>query len=294
MKTLNFELALLRPIACLLLCLSLFCAGTQAQNAQEEATEPEPQAAEAAIKVRPEASDPTSQQLIRNYLTVTGGAKAHEKIMNVVATGTLEEAGKIKNFELIELRNGKRHLTLTWRHLGRDYQELLVFDGLLAWKQQVSLEWVDPEDYGGQEAIHFSSQRWLLHPFVLPTKASYVFKYQGGAKVSGRSCHVIVGYGKKDERSWFYFDKEKFLLLRWGGLGQIAGVREYMDYRTTKFKKVDGVILPSEIDLLAENAPFGKIRFNAILTNQEIDLRKFNKPASRTPVLRQRTSPSGL
>jgi len=286
MKTLNFASKKLRSYSNRLCHLLLVCFSVATLNAQEA-----PPAPEAAVKSRPEKTDAASRQLIRNYLTVTGGEEAHEKLQNVVARGSLTEAGKIKNFELIELQDGRRHLTLTWRHLGRDYKEVSVFDGLTAWRQEVSPELKEAEDYSGQEGIHFANQRWLLQPFVLPSRADYTFKYQGAAKVGGRPCHVVVGYGKKDVRSWFYFDQEKFLVLRWGGFGELAGVREYMDYRSTKFKKAGGVLLPGEIDLLAENAAFGKIVFDEILTNQKIDMARFNKPRSRTPVLRQRPSP---
>jgi len=102
---------------------------------------------------------------------------------------------------------------------------------------------------------------------------------------------VVVGYGEKDERSWFYFDQEKFLILRWGGLGQIAGVREYMDYRASRFQRVDGVLLPKTIDLLAENSAYGSITFESILTNQPIEPAHFNPPRSRIPLLRQRPKP---
>lgn len=283
MKTLNFASNNSGAFCYWIGCLLLAFVSATTLHGQEAAPDPE-----AAVKARPEKTDAASRQLIRNYLTVTGGAEAHEKLQNVVARGTMTEAGRIKQFELIEMQDGRRHLSLSWRHLGRDYKEIFVFDGLEAWKQQILPERKDPEDYFGQEGIHFANQRWLLQPFVLPSVADYTFKYQGAAKVGGRPCHIIVGYGKKDVRSWFYFDKEKFLVLRWGGFGELAGVREYMDYRATKFRRAGGVLLPSEIDLLAENEAFGKIQFDAILPNQKIDLQVFSKPKSRVPVLRQR------
>lgn len=286
METLNFTSRQFGPFCCRIGCLLLACFCALSLNAQNPPTDQE-----AVVKIRPEKTDAASQQLIRNYLTVTGGADAHEKLQNVVARGSLTEAGKVKKFELIELKDGRRHLTLTWRHLGRDYKELFAFDGLTAWRQEVKPELKDAEDYSGQEGIHFSNQRWLLQPFVLPSVADYTFKYQGAARVGGRPCHVVVGYGKKNVRSWFYFDQEKFLILRWGGFGELAGVREYMDYRATKFKRAGGVLLPREIDLLAENAAFGKIVFDEILPNQQIDLARFDKPRSQTPVLRQRSVP---
>lgn len=287
MKTLNFAAHKLRSNSFRLCYLLMVGFKVSTLHAQETPAPPP----EAAAVIRPEKSDAASQQLIRNYLTVTGGKNAHAKLQNVVARGSLTEAGKIKNFELIELQDGRRHLTLSWRHLGRDYKERFAFDGLTTWRQKVKPQLKEAEDYSGQEAIHFSKQRWLLHPFVLPALANYTFKYQGAAKVGGRRCHVVVGYGKKDVRSWFYFDQEKFLVLRWGGFGELAGLREYMDYRATKFRRAGGVLLPVEIDLLAENAAFGEIVFEEILPNQPIDLSRFNKPKSQTPVLRQRPVP---
>ena len=286
MRTLNFEPRIFgRPTSLLygaLLAL-LLCLSALTLHAQEDAAAPE-----AAATARPAASDTASRQLISNFLTVVGGDEAYNQIKNVVARGSLEEAGKIKTFQLIELQDGKRHLRLNWRHLGREYEEQLVFNGRQAWRQELSPKNKEAVDYSGQEGIHFSRQRWLLQPLVPPSVANYVFKYQGSARVGGRPCYVIVGHGQNDERSWFYFDQQKCLLLRWGGFGEIAGVREYMDYRASKFQRVGGVLLPKEIDLLAENSAFGRIQFDSIRSNQEIEPGRFDRPMRQTPVLRQR------
>jgi hypothetical protein len=241
---------------------------------------------------RPEKSDAASTQLIQNYLTVTGGQAAHNRLRNVVASGVIEEAGRSKNFKLIETQDGKRHLTYWWRHLGRDYEEVYVFDGLQTWSQQKKPKLKDAEQLGGRQGAHFSHQRWLLQPFVLPSRANYVFKYQGTARTSGRLAHLVVGYGKQNERSWFYFDQEKSLLLRWGGIGLIAGGEEPLDYRSSRFKSVGDVLLPLEIDLLAEEAAFGQVTFERIEANQNLENIRFLMPERFSPVLRQRAAPT--
>lgn len=238
---------------------------------------------------RPKTTDKASEQLIQNYLTVTGGKPAHIALRNIVATGTIKEAGKLKSFRLIETQDGKRHLTYTWKHLGRTYETVYSFDGAIAWRQERLPKKQHPESYSGAAATHFIRQRWLIQPFILPLKADYVFQYQGSAKVGGRPTHVVVGYGKQNERTWFYFDKEKSLVIRWGGLGSFAGVKDGLDYRATRFESVDGVLLPKQIDLLAEDAPFGTITFESIQTNQHIDPKSFYLPPSVIPTLRQRT-----
>ncbi|MEN8662468.1 MAG: hypothetical protein ACN4GF_03650 [Lentimonas sp.] len=241
-------------------------------------------------EVRPKETDNASRQLIQNFLTVTGGKQTHIELRNIVATGVIEEASRTKRFKLVETQDGKRKVTYTWRHLGHDYQEVYAFDGVNAWTQMVKPKEQPVRDYTGQMAEHFKRQHWLLQPLVLPLKAPYVFKYQGMEKVSGRPAYVVVGWGKNDERSWFYFDEEKFLLTRWGGIGTIAGVEEYMDYSAIRFAKVEGVLLPKEINLLAEGKPFGKLTFDGIQTNREIDTKIFNAKPSRVPILRQRVA----
>lgn len=243
---------------------------------------------EAMASPRPKESDEASLQLVKNYLTVTGGKAAHDQLQNVVATGTIKEASLLRNFQLVESRDGKRHLRYTWKFLGREYEELYVFDGLQAWSQKLKPEFEDAEPYSGPAGTHFIHHRWLLQPFVLPSLADYVFKYQGGAHVSGRPTHVVVGFGKNDERTWFYFDKEKFLLLRWGGFGPVGGKQEPMDYRSVRFKRAGGVLLPQEIDLIVENDVFGKIKIETIETNQVLDDINFTMPEATVPVLRQR------
>ena len=243
---------------------------------------------ELAAPPRPKESDEASLQLVKNYLTVTGGKAAHDQLQNVVARGTIKESTLLRNFQLIETQDGKRHLRYTWKFLGREYEELYVFDGLQAWSQKLKPKFEDAEPYSGPAGTHFIHHRWLLQPFVLPSVADYVFKYQGGAFVSGRPTHVVVGFGKKDERTWFYIDKEKFLLLRWGGFGPVAGKQEPMDYRSVRFKRAGGVLLPQEMDLIVEDDVFGKVRFEKIEANQSLDGINFTMPEATVPLLRQR------
>jgi hypothetical protein len=255
-------------------------------SAQDEASTTSG-ADEAALQ-RPKATDTASRKLVENYLTVTGGVAAHIELHNIVATGTIEEAGKTKTFTLIETQDGKRKLTYRWRLLGRDYEVIYAFDGILAWSQEILPKKKPVKTFGGADAKHFIHQRWFIQPFIVPLKASYEFKYQGSAKVGGRPAHVVVGYGKKDERTWFYFDKEKFLLTRWGGIGTVAGIEEYLDYRASRFATVNGVLLPKQIDLLVENSIFGTVTFDSIKANELIDTKTFYAAPSTTPVLRQR------
>jgi hypothetical protein len=239
--------------------------------------------------MRPTQSDSTSQRLIANYLTITGGQQAHRKLLNVVAEGTIKESTLIRNFRLVETNDGKRHLTYYWTHLGRPHRELHVFDGVEVWTQVLEPEKHEAKHDTSVNGIYFANHRWLLQPFNLPLLADYVFKYQGMSKFNNRTSYIVKAFGKKDRQSWFYFDKEKSLLTRWGGPGMIAGTTEQMDYNATQFKSIDGLVFPTRIELLAENASYGHIEFNKISINQNLNDLSFFFPKSSIPTLRKRS-----
>ena len=279
MKTKN---SLISRITVGLVGLLIFPLPTFAQN--EAATIEEV----APVDPRPAQSDGTSSQLIANYLAATGGQQAHLRLRNVVTEGTIKESTLQRNFRLIETVDGKRHLTYFWTHLARKHRVVYVHDGLQTWMQILEPKRKEAKAYGGADGKHFANNRWLIQPFTLPLSTDFVFKYQGTSKVSGRPAYIVKGYGKKNTHSWFYFDKEKFLLTRWGGAGQIAGTEEYMDYRATAFKAYGGVLMPTKIDLLVENAAFGHLHFEQIKVNQNLSDISFLMPKSMSPTLRQR------
>ncbi|MGJ8652953.1 MAG: hypothetical protein ACSHX8_06735 [Opitutaceae bacterium] len=266
-----------RIILPFLILLLPFAANAQDQETAEVAT------------TRPAATDTASSQLIKNFLAVTGGQQARINLRNVVATGTIKEGRKTKRFEMIETQDGKRMLTLTWRLLGREYKDVFAFDGVVAWKQIMLPKKQQVRDFGGLDGMHFINHRWFIQPMVLPLKAAYVFEYEGAEKVLGRPVHTIIGYGKQDERSWFCFDQETYLITRWGGIGKIANAKEHMDYQAIHFTKVDGVLLPKEITLLAEGKPYGNITVDTIEANVDIDSKIFYATPKVSPMLRQQS-----
>jgi hypothetical protein len=279
MKTLKSSIQSIVTLTVWLITSALCAQGQSPGNAS---------ATEVSSDTRPQHSDATSLRLINNYLVATGGREAHRLIRNLVAEGTIKESTLERRFRLIETFDGKRHLTYEWIHLGRQHRVIYVHDGLKTWTQVLAPKKEDARAYGGLNGAHFAHQSWLLQPFTLPAIADYTFKYQGQSKIRGRSTYLIKAYGPKDRASWFYFDEEKFLLIRWGGKGMIAGVEEYLDYQAIQFKPFNGLILPSKIDLLAENSAYGHIRIERVEMNGNLDNLTFFMPESIRPTLRQR------
>lgn len=244
--------------------------------------------AQPSVEPRPDQSDAASSQLVENYVKVSGGRPSHERLRNVVATGTIKESTLERRFELIETSGGQRRITYTWTHLGRPHEAVYAHDGVVSWRQQIAPKKEQPTTIGGVDGHHFGEVLWLIQPFTLPRSADFIFEYRGNAKVKGRPAHLVKGFGKNNRPMWLYFDKENFLITRWGSIGSIAGVQEYMDYQATSFRRVDGLVFPSQIELIAENAVFGRVVFESIQTNQPLDGVSFSKPHSTVPMLRQR------
>ncbi len=236
---------------------------------------------------RPAKDDRASSQLIENYLNTTGGKQAHTNTKIVLATGKKTQAGDIKKFRLIEMIDGRRHITYTWTVRGRPHEEIFSFDGINTWKQKTLPKKKSPVPFKGSEATYFSNQRWLIHPFTVPLRAKYTFKYDNNARVSGRPSHLVVGFGPNDERTWFYFDKVNYLITRWGGIGKIGGADEYLDFQATKFEYYGSILLPKEIDLIAEKSKYGTIHFDKIEINPNIDPNIFLIPPDTSPILKQ-------
>ena len=273
----------LRLILRFLLCSTLMHAVVQAQVTEDDNTTNRPKI------VRPESSDSSSLKLIQNYLTASGGKKVHNKLQNVKVTGEYREAKDSKNFTLIETFKGERYLQLNWKLRGIQYEQLYVYDGLEAWQRRTLPDDKKrnlPKAYNGLPANHFINQRWFFQPFIPPLSPKYVFEYSGTDKVASRPSYLVVGYGAKNERTWFYFDKETFLVTRWGGIGAVARGETYLDYQAKGFKKVDGLFLPTGLTLLAKGQPYGEVIFESIETNVDIEPGFFTEPVIQIPTLR--------
>jgi hypothetical protein len=240
------------------------------------------------VNTRPDSSSPAALKIIQNYITASGGYKNHLNIKSILAKGTITEANLTRSFELIETSEGLRHITYRWRKQGRDHVETMASNGSIVWSQQTAPKSIPAKVIKGAEAVHFINQFWFLNPALAAKKTDFVYAIQGSAKVFSRSTYLVIAYNPQNVRSWFYFDKETFLPIRWGGLGKVAGSEEYLDYRSTRFEYTDGVLRPKAIDLIVENDAFGTINFSSIQSNVEVDQENFELPVYESPVLRQK------
>lgn len=281
---------ILSPHTALLLfaaCLYLWAPNLSAQS--PATTESAIQATEPEV-TRPEKSDPAALKIVKNYQVASGGLDTHASLRSLSIKGSITEAGETKNFELIETREGQRLITYRWKKLGRHYVETIASDGTDVWEQRTKPEKDFARTMKGPRATHFSHQYWFLQPALNPGENGFIYQLQGSAKILGRPCYIVLAWAPNNEKTWLYIDKETFLLLRWGGLGQVASATEYIDYRSTRFRPIHGVLMPSSIDLVFENDAFGTISIDSIEANIEANFSIFKMPVENSPVLRQQKS----
>ena len=269
------------------LCLFLTCSLTNARLIAQDAEDPEPGSAPKIV--RPSASDSASLKLIQNYLITSGGEEQHRQLRNIRVTGEYKEARDLKYFTFIETDKGKRYLRLNWKLRGVEHEQIYAYDGSEAWQQKTMPDDKRrnlPTPYKGRAAVHFINQRWFIHPFNPPLFQDYVFQYSGADNIGNRPSHLVVGYGPKNERTWFYFDQETFLVTRWGGIGAVSRGEAYLDYQAKGFKSVDGIFLPTGLTMLAKDEAYGEIIFQTVETNVEVSPSLFSKPVVEIPTLR--------
>ena len=109
--------------------------------------------------------------------------------------------------------------------------------------------------YGERSPIHFQTVPFFLHDFYHHEVTGC--RYIGMDKVGGRQTYVI----QRGSDSFYYIDKEKFLLLKWGREDYFGGKKIEVSYIANAFKRWDTspeqILLPSKITISAKGQTLG-------------------------------------
>ena len=104
------------------------------------------------------------------------------------------------------------------------------------------------------------------------------FQYIGVDKVAQRKTYVI----RRGTESYYYFDKEKFLLLKWGREESLGGQKLEVSYVANSFKRWgtprDTFLLPSQISIVAGDKVLGSYRIEGIEINRPVKQSVFTPP----------------
>ncbi|MFU8849147.1 MAG: hypothetical protein ACNA77_10595 [Opitutales bacterium] len=109
--------------------------------------------------------------------------------------------------------------------------------------------------YGERSPIHFQTVPFFLHDFYHHEITGC--RYIGMDKVGGRQTYVI----QRGSDSFYYIDKEKFLLLKWGREEYFAGKKIEVSYIANAFKRwgtsPEQILLPSKITISVKRQTLG-------------------------------------
>ncbi|MDQ8196322.1 hypothetical protein QEH59_17940 [Coraliomargarita sp. SDUM461004] len=130
--------------------------------------------------------------------------------------------------------------------------------------------------YGERSPIHFQTVPLFLHDFYNYTVTGC--RYIGTDKVGGRDTYVI----QRGSDSFYYIDKEKSLLLKWGREEYFGGKKIEVSYIANSFKRrknsTDQILLPSRITITTKGEALGTYTVDHATINKVIDYSIFIPP----------------
>lgn len=121
--------------------------------------------------------------------------------------------------------------------------------------------------YGEVSTDHFRDVFLLRQPVFDAGEREMGYRYAGSENRFERPVYIV----RHASGRVFYFDREKFLLVQWGGKSQVGGKTLRVDYRSSAFKRQDNILLPSKVLLTAERAVLGSYSIDQVEVDAAID-----------------------
>lgn len=131
--------------------------------------------------------------------------------------------------------------------------------------------------YAERSAKHFRTVPLFIHDFFDGEVTGCQFI--GKETLAKRETYVI----RRGSESFYYMDKEKFLLLQWGRKEVFGAKKLEVSYLANTFKRWNGpsgpVLLPSKISVMAEGQVLGSYSVDRVEIDTELDSRLFTPPS---------------
>jgi len=106
---------------------------------------------------------------------------------------------------------------------------------------------------------HFWSNFLILQPYLNADG----YSFNGITQLPAASNRKVYEVSHPWDR-YLMFDKEKSLLIQWGGTGILGGRRIDISYLATAFKRVDGILFPSKVSVMAKGSVLGTYTIDTI------------------------------
>lgn len=225
----------------------------------------------------------TADEIVTNYFENTGGYDAWGKLEGIKMTAKVNQGGMEIPLEIVVLKGGKQYTKFSLQ--GNDFMQG-VFDGEVVWNtnfQTQSAEKADAETTANQklEANDFPSD---LYDYK---KKGYTLELMGEETIDGTETFklklvkepITVDGNKQDDVSFYYFDKENFVLLAAeeeipaGPAKGMTSVVTFSDY-----DEVNGLYFPFSMSQGMKGGQSQPIKFETIEANPTVDATIFTFP----------------
>jgi outer membrane lipoprotein-sorting protein len=229
------------------------------------------------------ASAQSADEIVTNYFENTGGYDAWGKLEGLKMTAKVNQGGMEIPLEIVVLKDGKQYTKISLQ--GNEFMQG-VFDGEVVWNtnfQSLTAEKADAETTANQklEANDFPSD---LYDYK---DKGYTLELMGEETIEGTETFklkltkepITVDGAEQDNVTFYYFDKENFVLLAEeqeipaGPAKGMTGIVTFSDY-----DEVSGLYFPFSMSQGVKGGQTQPIKFETIEANPTVDAKVFAFP----------------
>lgn len=229
------------------------------------------------------ANAQSADEIVTNYFENTGGYDAWGKLEGLKMTAKLNQGGMEIPLEIVVLKDGKQYTKISLQ--GNEFMQG-VFDGDVVWStnfQTQSAEKADAETTANQklEANDFPSDLYNYKD------KGYTLELMGEETIEGTETFklkltkepVTVDGAKQDNITFYYFDKENFVLLAEEQeipAGPAKGMMSLVTF--SDYDEVNGLYFPFSMTQGMKGGQTQPIKFETIEANPTVDAKVFAFP----------------
>jgi hypothetical protein len=225
------------------------------------------------------AAGQTADEIVAKVLTARGGLEKAKAVQSERITGTLYFNPELYGPFLAEFkRPGKMHneVTIQNKTIVRSFNGKDV-----GWIINPFVGKEGAEPMSADEVKDVTNEADFDGPLVDAKAKGNTIELIGTAKVEGRDTYVLKVTHKDGQVSSYFFDKERYLLVKWSGVDSVNGEAVTRETLFHDYRDIGGLKFAFE---LVSNSPGTDVTQRILVEKVEIDPpiddARFGKPPS--------------
>lgn len=203
-----------------------------------------------------ENSNPSAQEIINRYIEVIGGEKKLKKIKTLSIKSEVKAPDYSFFATSYTIAPDKMYVQSV---MGEITATTIINSGK-------GIEIIGSEkNILEQSLIDLSHDELHIFPYLYFSKWNYKMELIPDSKVDGKECYVIMVTGYKGVKFTMAFEKKSGLML----LTKVLNKHPYT-YKITKYDRFDGILYPSEYDLVYEDGTVNSSKNTYVRFNEKI------------------------